>query len=539
MYVKGVCNLKNTSKNAVAQGSERAFMSGVAVLTVSTVIVKIIGLAYKIPLFAVIGTDGMGYFNTAYEIFALLCGVSTSGMPVAVSMLVSSAYEAGNTERAKGIYRTSSALLLTKGVLFSSLLAVFARQISHAVGNPDAYLALLAISPSLLFCCMAGAVRGYFQGKRMMLPTAVSQLTEAVGKLVFGVGFAVLGMNMGMGFAVSAALAVLGVSVGSLFSALYLLLKKRNEEMPKSEKAMEKQKTGKYFFELLYISLPITVCSALTGTSRIIDMTFILRRLSDIGVSSLEANRIYGAYTTLALPVFGLVPAFVPPITESLIPRLSAAIAAKNKSEQSRAIYNAFRLTVFLGMPASMAISLYSGDIIYLLFGAGREELAIAAPLLSALGASVLFSCLITATNAVLQSSRKVMLPIISLLVGAVVKAVGAYILIGNENIGAMGAAVSTLLSNIAVLGINMIFIYKYVSKEAGVFASLPKPFLASAISVLASYAVYLPVRSLTGGGRLPFLCAAAVAVGVYLGLCLLLGVVSKNDLLFLFQKKK
>ncbi|MBO7310078.1 MAG: polysaccharide biosynthesis protein [Clostridia bacterium] len=530
--------MKRAKKTVCVSGSERAFMSGVAVLTASTIIVKIIGLAYKIPLFSVLRTEGMGYFNTAYEIFALLCGVSTSGMPVAVSMLVSSSYEAGNTARARGIYKTASALLLTKGVLFSSALALFAEPISRMVGNRDAYLAVLAISPSLLFCCIGGAVRGYFQGKRLMLPTAVSQLTEAVAKLTLGVGFALVGVRMGMSLSVSAALAVLGVSVGSLLSAIYLLARKAREQEAEKHSRDKDKKRGGYFFELLHISLPITICSALTGTTRIVDMTFILRRLSDIGVSAAEANRIYGAYTTLALPVFGLVPAFVPPITESLIPRLSAAIEAKNRAEQSRAIYNAVRLTVFIGMPASMAISLYAEEIIALLFGADATELALAAPLLSALGASVLFSCLITATNTVLQSSRKVLLPIISLLAGAIVKAAGAYILIGRPSVGVMGAPISTLLSNIAVLGINIIFIYKYVSRETGMLAVLPKPFLASVVSMLVSYAVYIVVdRALNAGGALPFLIAGAVAIASYFGLCVALGVVSKDDLKMIKRK--
>lgn len=519
-------------------GSERAFMSGVLVLTVSTVIVKIIGLAYKIPLLSVLGTDGMGYFNTAYEIFALLCGISTSGMPVAVSMLVSSAREAGNRARARGIYRTSAALLLTKGVLFSAGLALLAEPVARAVGNPQAYLAILAISPALLFSCMAGAVRGYFQGCRIMLPTAVSQLTEALGKLIIGVVFAYAAVRAGLSIAAASAFAVLGVSLGSLFSAVYLLIRKRTEARKSSVAEKKTEKATKYFFELLRISLPITFCSALTGCTRVIDMTLIMRRLQDIGVSSAESNRIYGAYTTLALPIFGLVPAFVPPITESLIPRLSAAVEAKHKEEEIRAVSGAARLTVFIAMPASMGIALYSEQIISLLFGGGTEAVAVAAPLLSALGASVLFSCLITATNAILQSYRRVHLPIISLGVGALVKAVSAYFLIGNPAFGVMGAPISTFLSNAAVLALNLCFVSRSLSGRSGILTQLPKPFFASVIAMLASYAVYLPLDRLNDGGSLAFLGALIVAVVMYFALCILLGVVSREDIKIVKRKK-
>ena len=519
--------------------SERTFMSGVLTLTVSTVIVKIIGLAYKIPLLSVLGTDGMGYFNTAYEVFALLCGVSTSGMPIAVSMLVASAYESGNSARARGIFRTSSALLLTKGVLFSASLALLAGPVANAVGNADAYLALLAISPALLFSCIAGAIRGYFQGRRIMLPTAISQLTEALGKLIIGVTFAVIATKMGFGVASAAAFAVLGVSIGSMLSAIYLIVKKQMDREALLTKRDSDQKTGKYFFELLRISLPITACSALTGATRIIDMALIMRRLQDIGVSAASSNKIYGAYTTLALPIFGLVPAFVPPITESLIPRLSAAAETKNKLEEKHAVSGAARLTVFLAMPASMGLVLYSEDIIALLFGRGTEALDVAAPLLSALGASVLFSCLVTTTNAMLQSYRRVVLPMVSLGAGAAVKAVSAYFLIGNPDIGVMGAPVSTLLCNVTVLSINLCFVSSCFSGRTGILAQLPKPFFASVISMLASYAAYIPLKKAFDGSSIAFVCAFCIAISTYVFLCVYFGVVNKNDISMIRINKK
>jgi stage V sporulation protein B len=268
-------------------------------------------------------------------------------------------------------------------------------------------------------------------------------------------------------------------------------------------------------------------------------MTLIMRRLGDIGISSVEANRIYGAYTTLALPIFGLVPAFVPPITESLIPRLSAAVSANNRNEQTRAVSGAARLTVFLGMPASMGIALYSKDMIALLFNADKQTLELAAPLLSALGASVLFSCLVTATNAVLQSYRRVILPIISLGVGAAVKAISAYILIGNPDIGTLGAPISTLLCNVTVLAINLIFIGRRIAGRAGILSQLPKPFFASVVSMLASYAVYLPISRINGATTLGFLVALSVAAVMYITLCLMLGVVSRDDIKLIKKKKE
>lgn len=522
----GLKTVKGDSAN-----SERTFMSGVLVLSASTVIVKIIGLAYKIPLISILGADGMGYFNCAYEIFALLCGVSTSGLPIAVSMLIASARERGDGYRAKGIYKTSSALLLTKGVLVWGALALFAAPISRWIGNRDAYFAILAISPALLFSCISGAVRGYFQGCRRMTPTAVSQLLEACGKLIFGVALAALSLSFGMSVPVAAAFGVFGVSLGSLVAAGYLLIKKKTDKQDSLDGIQSGKGSGHCVLDLLRISLPITMSSALIGSTRMIDMAFIMRRLQDIGVSVAQSNRIYGSYTTLALPVFSLVPAFIPPITESLIPRLSAAVETGAVAEQRRAVGNSVRLTVFLAMPASMGIMLYSEDIISILFGGQTEAIAISAPLLSALGVSVLLSCLITTTNAILQSYRHVVLPILSLAVGACVKAVSAYYLIGNVNIGAMGAPLSTLLFNATVLGLNILFVKRAAPEGASVFTQLPKPFFASLAAMVVSYAVYLFVTRVSDSHIVTFGAAFLTAAGAYMLLAYLLGVVGKEDI--------
>lgn len=514
--------------------SERTFMSGVVALTASTVIVKIIGLAYKIPLISILGAEGMGYFNTAYEIFALLCGVSTSGLPVAVSMLVSAARETGDLAKERGVYRTSFALLVTKGLLFSALLMLFAEPLSRMLGNTQAYYAILAISPSLLFSCIAGAIRGYFQGCRIMSPTAISQLVEAVGKLGFGVAFAAIFMVGGASVPVAAAFAVLGVSLGSFLSAVFLLIRKKMAGSLKKDK-----KVGSYFFALLRISLPITVSSALIGGTRMVDMALIMRRLTLTGISSARANEIYGSYTTLALPVFLLAPAFIPPITENLIPRLSAAVAAGAFEEQKKARDNAVRLSVFIAMPASMGVALYSRQILSLLFSGQTEAIDVSAPLLSALGASVLFSCLITTTTSVLQSYGRVMLPIISLLAGLTVKAVSAYFLIGDARFGVLGAPVSTLLSNVVVLGLDVLFLRGVIGGNTGMLSQLPKPFFAALLAMGASFSVYLPLNRLTNGSSLAFLIAFALAVVAYLFLACLMGVVGKDDLKMIFPSKK
>ena len=343
----------------------------------------------------------------------------------------------------------------------------------------------------------------------------------------------------------AAAFGILGLSAGTLISAIYLLILKlfrdKRDRWAELSAASQKITLDKEHGvgALIRLAIPITLSSTVLGVTKIADMALIMRRLQDIGVTSAASNRIYGAYTTLALPIFGLVPAFVPPITESLIPRLSAAVETNNKLEERYAVSGAARLTVFIAMPASMGLALYSRDIIALLFGREAEALEIASPLLSMLGASVLFSCLVTATNAMLQSYRRVVLPMISLGAGAVVKAVSAYFLIGNPEIGVMGAPISTLLCNVTVLSINLCFITSCVSGKTGILIQLPKPFFASVISMLASYAVYIPLKNTLAGSSVAFIGAFCIAILAYVVLCFWFRVINKNDISILKINKK
>ncbi len=529
--------MANKATNAEKRQRD-GFFSGVLLLSASTMLVKVIGLACKIPLIAVLGAEGMGYFNSAFEIFALLCTLATTGFPVAMSVLISAARQKGREDEIAKIYRTSTRFLFALGAIGSLLMLFFSRPIAVAIGNDDASFCIVAISPALLCVCLSCAIRGYFQGYDRMGPTAVSQLIEAVGKLCFGVLFAAIAIQNEKNVAVAAAYSVLGLTIGTLLSTLYLWVLKiaRGKRRPKGY--LSDAKGSATLMPLLRMAFPITVSAALLGFARMIDMALILRRLSDIGTSLSRANEIYGSYTTLALPVFGLVPALITPVALSLVPRLSAAVEAKSKDGQHRVVTDALRLTVVPAMPASLGIALYSTPILTILFSSEPEAVSIAAPLLSVLGGSVFFSCMITTTNAILQAYRKPNLPIISTAIGVGIKIFSAYVLIGAPSIGIYGAPLSTFLCNLTVTLINLWFVYGVVERTEHAFSLYARPLVASLGAMLCSFCAYLPVSRITQSTTLGFLAALPVAGISYLLLAFLIGAITKDDVAMLPRGK-
>ena len=448
-----------------------SFLSGAGILTLSALVVKVIGLFYRIPLLNLLGTEGMGYFNTAYELYALFCVISTAGLPVAMSVLISALEAEGRADEGKRVFRVSLVLFAVVGCLGTMLLWGLSAPLAALLGSPLSAACMRAISPTVFFICLSSAFRGYFQGRRRMLPTALSQVMEACGKLFLGLAFAGFALGRGESLPTAAAYAVLGLTVGTALSVLYLwgqkILSDRRERTPvpnPNVMGSGPSAPATILRRLLSIAIPVTVSAGLVSLTKCIDLTLILRRLQNVGYTSSEATSLYGCYSTLVLPVFNILPSLTTSVALSATPALSAALQ-KGKdgvSELKKTASSALGIILTLSIPAALGLSVFAEDILTLLFRGQPDAVAQATPWLSCLGLSVPFACLITLTGAMLQAAGQAQKPIISMLCGVTVKIAVAYVLLGREGWGMAGAPVSSLLCDAVILTCNLILISKY-----------------------------------------------------------------------------
>ena len=167
------------------------FLYGTAMLAMATAIVKIIGAIYKIPLNAIIGKQGFSYYSTAYEIYNVLLMISTAGLPVAMSRMISQANSLGHYNQVRRIFSTARTIFLGLGITGSLLMTIFCRQLAAFQNQPDAWAAIGCLGPCVLLICVMSTFRGFFQGQRNMLPTSISQVIEAVVKLIVGMAAAI------------------------------------------------------------------------------------------------------------------------------------------------------------------------------------------------------------------------------------------------------------------------------------------------------------------------------------------------------------
>ena len=470
------------SKNTDVAGAKKKFLSGVSVLTLSALAVKVIGLFYKIPLLSYLGTEGMGYFNTAYELYALFCLVCTAGLPTALAVMVSGD---GGRYGEKRIYKTARVIFLALGLAGFLVMYLFSSQFASMLDNKGAAACLRAISPTVFFICLGSAYRGYFQGKGNMTPTALSQVVEAACKLLLGLLLGGYAVAQGKPPVTAAAYAIFGLTVGTLLSAVYLRISYAAYNKKHSvEELGGNARRSEIFRGLLAIALPITLSSLVMGGAKFVDLVVIMSRLTHSGYSESAANSLYGCYSTLVLPLFNVLPSLTSSVSLSAIPAISAAISRgkEGEDELKETSHTAFGLVCAVAIPASIGLCVFSGDILSLLFSSQPSAVAEATPWLSVMAAAVLPSCIITLTAGMLQAAGRAKVALFTMLCGVALKVTLGIILIGKENIGIMGAPLSSVACDALVASLNLLLLSRYCRVDVRLQGScfvprLPPPY--------------------------------------------------------------
>ncbi len=514
-----------------------SFFSGVLVLTISNLLVKALGMLFKIPMNYIVGDTGMGYYNAAYTIYTFFYMLSTAGLPTAVSILVSAARAAGKKNQCRRILKISLALFCVIGTLGCAVMFFFAGELADLIGASPSVYCIIAVSPTLFFICIASALRGYFQGLSRMTPTAISQFLEAFCKVAAGILCAVYAIRQGYAPHIIAAYAVLGLTLGSAVSMLYLIiagLYSRGTALSVPENP-DTDGIRPILSRLAAIAVPITISSAVMSLTGMIDAVLIQRLLQQSGMAQETATTLYGNYTSLAVPMFNLPPVLVYPIAYAMVPLLTRYRTEKNGEYRSRSlISSALRMSVLIGAPCAMGLSVLSEPILNLLYRASSAETA--APLLTLLAPSSLLVCVLAVTNSVLQSIGKAGLPVLSMLAGAVVKILCTILLIPHTGITA--APVSTFFCYLTVTAMNLYFMLRHTGVQPELGRTVFRPVAAAAVCALTALAGYrLLVYILPE--KLAVLPAIILAAAVYGLLIRGMHVLGEEDLALLPKGEK
>lgn len=558
------------------QQRAQSFVEGAMILLIATVVVKIVGMLYKIPLTKILGGTGMGYYMTAYGFFTPVYALTVSGLPVAVSKLVAEESARGRARDARQVFYLSLGLFMALGVLGSCVLWVGADAFSQWVGNPAAASAVRMVAPAVLFCCLQAAFRGYNEGLRNMIPTALSQMLEAFVKLISGVYCSARVIEKGLadfqaGLPVygvhatdlpqvleallppAAAGAVMGVTLGAAIGALFLAILQICKGLGFSKEALaaspRPQPVKSLLSPLIKVAIPVCLAGFAANLSGFIDLLSVMNRLgtaletdavallacypglAEAGMSYDQLpNYLYGCYMGLSLTVFNIVPAITGVLGTSALPVVAASWAMQNRERTCKNALSILRLSCLAAIPAGLGVSALSEPILTLLFSERPLEVSIAAPLLQVLGIAAIFSAITLPVNSMLQALGRADLPVRWLLTGGFLKLLCNMAFMGIPSINLQAAPYSTLLCYgvIAVLSLNSLC--RITGVRPSLWKLAGKPLLAAMGCCLTARGLLNPLQGLIGG-RFGTVLAVGMGALVYVLLLLLLRAVEREDL--------
>ena len=532
-------------KRVAQTQKQNSFFGGAAILAAGILIVKLIGMFYKIPLINIIGEAGAADFNNAYNIYAVLLTVSTAGLPVAVSKLVSEANALNRRNQVRRTFRLALVLFLTLGLISFLVMFFRADALAGMMNDSKAAAGIRALAPAVVCVGCLAALRGYSQGHSNMAPTSVSQIIEALCKLVVGLGLAFWLVKQGKDPDVAAAGAITGVTVGTVVALVYMVLdfflSRGREDTHGTDRP---DSAGSILANILKIAVPITLSSSMVGIVTVIDSSLVQGQLqSALDLTEQASRTLYGNYSG-ALNIYNLPTSLMAAITASVIPAVSAALARRDRRGAARITGSALRITALLSFPMGVGLFVLGTPIIRLLFP--KLNVAVAGPLLYTLGIATPFVCMVLVCNSVLQAHGFINLPVIVMVLWGIVKIVNNYNLVGA--IGIAGAPVGNILCFGLALVLDLVVITRVIPNRPRLLPIFAKPAVASAVMGGAAWAVYgllsrilsseqvdqagQTVRAVSRmGNAAGIFLSIAVAGVVYLVLVIALRAISRDDL--------
>ncbi|MCL2663941.1 MAG: polysaccharide biosynthesis protein [Oscillospiraceae bacterium] len=547
------------------------FLKGAAILAATGVFVKIIGAIYQIPILRELGDEGAGYFHVTYMVYAFILAISTAGVPVAMSRLVSSAAARGDNALIKRYFSVAMPAFIMIGLVAMLLMYFFADNIADLMNTSLAAYSIRVLSPAVFFVCIIAVYRGYAQGFGNMVPTAASQVVEVVSKAAIGIAVvfylshlnyeaqflsagAITGVTIGLGLCIPLMMWYKGrmddgmrdgtgqgdgssVLLSSDSSCVGKLSSKTDEPSPCP--VPSRMRT---FLRIMKVCIPISLSASFMSIMGVIDTGVVSDRLQNaLMLTESEAIAQFGIFRK-GLSIYNLPPSLVVPLAVSIIPAIAGVVAQNNKKEASSIVQSSAKLTNLFAMPACAGIMVLAGPILKALYydpTQTPETFATMTTILVILGAASYFVCFQHLTIAVLQANGYERVALMTFPVGAAVKIALSYFLVGNPNIGIIGSPIGTLACFAIIVSLNVIFITVKVKERFKIISGFLKPLICAGIMAGVSYLTYEGVRYLgsgylgTGNAAVVIYLAAAIIVGVvvYATLVILTRAITKDDL--------
>lgn len=542
-------NKKHRSKsNFIVQGS---------ILAAASIVVRMIGLLYRIPVTRILGPIGNSYYSAAYEVYSMMLLISSFSLPLAVSKLVSASVARGQIKNAYKIFKCSFVFAFVSGGLAALLVYFGAGFFSEVVvSTPESKLALQVLAPTILIVALMGCIRGYFQGLNNMEPTAISQIVEQIINAIVSIVAAYLLFDYGAkittlldteaastaAYAYGAAGSTLGTGVGALAGLLLLLflvflqmgsMKRRIASRPEQKE----ESTARIYYLLLITIAPVILSTAIYNLSGIVDQGIFKHLLEYKKYESLKIDELWGVFSGEYKLLTNVPIAIASAMASACVPRLIGAKEERNRKKMRKITAYAIRFVMLVSIPCAVGLTVLAEPILTMLFGA-KTYTALSTNLLRVGSISVVLYSFSTLTNGILQGMNKMKLPVVHSVISLILHIILLVVLLMVGDLNIYAVVIANIFFAFLMCVLNMKAIKRYLRYRQEIYRTFVLPFVASVIMGVVAVCVYNIFMLLVKSNTVATLFACAVAVVVYGVLILALKVLNEEELLKLPKGK-
>lgn len=495
-------NRKSRRLNFIIQGS---------ILAVTSIIVRIIGLLYRLPLTNIIGDEGNGYYSAAFEVYSIFLLISSYSLPLAVSKLVSVRVSGKQYKNAYRIFKGALLFALISGGT-AALIVFFGADFiaSQIMTEPLSAIALRVLAPALLILAIMGVIRGYFQGLSTMMPTAVSQLIEqivnagisitaALYLFSYGKKIGNIILNPSYAPAYGAAGSTLGTMAGALFGLLFLIFVFLAYKSVFKKQLREDNLYGKESYRTIVKILILTIVPVLLSTlvynvSTILDQAIFNKIMTAKGLGDVKTS-LWGVYSGKYRILINVPIALASAMASSIIPGLAGAIQNREFKSAKRKVTVAIRFTMIISIPCAVGLAVLGRSIIDMLF-TGDPKLASRMLLVGSV--SVVFYSLSTLTNGVLQGINRMRIPIINALLSLVIHLAALYVMLVTFNLGIFAVVYANIIFSLCMCLLNGVAIRKHLRYKQELVKTFVIPGFASLVMGVFVYFINMGLGKVT-----------------------------------------
>lgn len=527
-------------------GGESNFVVQGSILAIASIVVRIIGIAYRIPMINIIGDEGMGYYGTAFNVYNIALLLSSYSLPLAVSKMVSVRLARKQYRNSVRILRAALVYATVVGALAAAVIwfgaDFFAREVFFM---PYAAFALKTLAPTVWIMAYLGVFRGYYQGRGTMVPTALSQVFEqivnaivsvAAGSWLFNqaIKVEILNGESGSGYSNSwgAAGGTIGTGAGAFTALVFLLLlfaayQRTIRKKVRRDRSGSLESYGTITKILFFTVVPVVVSSAIYNVNSVLDNGLLAYNFKSLGMEE-EFISQWGVYTGKYHLLINVPMAVSNALSSSLIPSVSRAVATGDRRMVKRKVAAAIRFSLLIAIPSAVGLTVLAGPVNNLLFS-GDNDLAVQMTLYGSI--AVVFYSVSTVTNAILQGIDRMRLPIVHALTALVLHLAAMEVMVLVFHMGIFSMVFANILFAVIMCFLNHRSIRKILGYRQEVKKTILLPAAASAVMGAAAVGVYKLIHLGIQSNAVCTLGAVAAAVAVYGVLLVKLGCLDEDEL--------